>query len=513
MTNIRKIAGWRPGPAFYASAALAALALLLYPLIRLAAYSVPWYDDYNYGRFAKTAMAEAPTLWNALKGAAECIRISWYAWQGTYGSILFMVLMPGIWGEEYYRFGPVFLILFLALAVCVLVGTLLRNVLKTDRQHALGLSAVSAAMTVLLLYTAREGFYWYNGGIHYVGMHSFAMLLVALAVKMICAGRSGMNYLRSALGAVLAFLVAGGNYVTALQGLLVLLSILAVGCLLRRRQTFFILPVLAVYMGGFILNVTAPGNDRRAASYAGWGMSPVKAVLYSFAEAGKHLWEFTGWMMLVLLAIMLPLILHMVKRTKFLFRCPGVVSLWSVCLYATGFTPSLYSMGHGGLGRTLNAVKLTWQLLSVLNVVYWCGWLCRYMEQRAEAAVDQDGAVPETGKAGGRLRITGRMCRWWFYLLAASAAFLVFAAEPNKAGSFSSYGAYYYIHTGEAYNFYQEYLERTALLNGDEENVALAPYSWRPWLICMGDLSENPQDESNRALAAWYDKEEIICRE
>lgn len=500
------MAGWRPGPALYAAGAVAALLLLLIPLMRLAVYSVPWYDDYNYGRYAKTAMEEAPTLGNALKGAWECIRISWYAWQGTYGSILFMVLMPGIWGEEYYRFGPMFLILLLTVSVCILVSTLLKNILKTDRIHALGLSAVSAILAVELLYTAQAGFYWYNGGIHYVGMHAFAMLLVAAAVKLLCEETRWRRYLWTLLGAVLAFLTAGGNFVTALQGMLVLFTVAGLGFLLRKGQTFFLLPVLAVYAGGFFLNVTAPGNDKRAESYVGWGMPPVKAVLYSFAEGGKHAWEFTGCMTLVLLLVMLPLILHMVKKTAFPFRWPGLVSLWSVCLYATGFTPSLYSMGHGGLGRTLNAVKLTWQLLLILNLVYWCGWVCARAGKRGTAGADAVSCNPSEGESG-----TARMWRWWFYPAAVLAAFAVFCAEPNKAGTFSSYGAYYYVHTGEAYNFYQEYLERVEVLHSDESRVVFPPYRWRPWLICMGDLSDDPGDESNRALAAWYDKDEIVC--
>ncbi len=488
--RVRRILEWRPGPALYAVAAAAALVLLLCPLIRLADYSVPWYDDYNYGRYGKVALDASPAFLSALKGAGDCIRTSWYAWQGTYGSILFMVLTPGIWGEEYYHYGPVFLILLLTAGVCVLAGTLLRDVLKAGWQYVTGLAAVSAAMAVLLVYTAQEGFYWYNGGVHYVGMHAFGMLLAAVAVKILCAKRFPASALWAVPGTLLAALVAGSNFVTALQMLLVLLSIAGLGCLLRRRQTFLMLPVLAAYAVGFYMNVSAPGNDKRADNYVGWGMSPVKSVLYSFAEGGKHLWEFTGWMTLVMLALMVPLILHMVKRSDFPFRYPGLISLWSVCLYATGFTPSLYSLGHAGLSRALNAVKLTWQMLLILNVVYWCGWLCRR-----------------------GVKLPDRMWRWWFYPLAAAAAFVVFVTEPNQAGSFSSYGAYYYIHTGEAYNFYQEYLERVELLNKDGETVVLRPYHWRPWFLCMGDLSENPQHESNRAMAAYYGKKEIICRE
>jgi hypothetical protein len=490
--KIKKIVGWRPGAPLYACVMAAALVFLLVPLIRVAAYSVPWYDDYNYGRFAKMAMEDAPTFANALKGAWECIRISWYAWQGTYASILFMALMPGIWGEEYYCFGPIFLILFLTVSVCVLACTLLRNVLKADWQHALGIAAVSAVMAVELIYTAQAGFYWYNGGVHYVGMHSFAMLMTAVAVNIFCSDKRWKRMLEALLGVVLALLVAGGNFVTALQGLLVLLSIVGLGCLLRRHQTFAILPMFCAYVGGFWLNVTAPGNDKRAESYVGWGMSPVKAVLASFKEGFGHMWTFTGWMGVLLLVLMLPLVWNMVKKTDFSFRWPGVVSLWSLCLYATGFTPSLYSLGHAGLGRTLNAVKLTWQLLLICNTVYWCGWLCRCLERKGRT-------------------VKGQMSRWWFYPLVAAAAFVIFSTETNRAGSFSSYGAYYYIHTGEGYNFYQEYLERVALLRGDEDTVVLSPYHWRPWFLCMGDLSADPEDDSNRALAVWYGKDEVIC--
>ncbi|MCM1551593.1 MAG: hypothetical protein NC092_02755, partial [Butyrivibrio sp.] len=353
---------------------------------------------------------------------------------------------------------------------------------------------------------AQEGFYWYNGGVHYVGMHSLGLLLVAVAVKLVCSERGeggtglGTCLIWAVLGSVLALFVAGSNFVTALQVLLVLLTVVGIGILLRRRRTLWLIPMLLIYAGGFYMNVTAPGNDKRAQSYIGWGKPPIQAVLCSFVEGAKHAWEFTGLMTIVFLLLMLPLIWHMVKRTRFAFPYPAAVSLWSVCLYATGFTPSLYSLGHEGLSRTLNAVKLTWELLLILNVVYWCGWLCRRRESANEG---------RQGESTGEVRLW----RWWSYPLILGAALLVFVTEPNQAGSFSSYGAYYYIHTGEAYNFYQEYLERVELLKGEGDIVRLTPYHWRPWFLCMGDLSDDSGDESNRALAAWYDKDKVICAE
>lgn len=483
----KKFLGWRPGTGIYAAAVTVALLLLLYPLIRLANYSVPWYDDYNYGSFARMAMRSAPTLANALKGVRECIHISWYAWQGTYGSIIFMVLMPGIWGEEYYRFGPVFLILLLIISVSLFVYTLLRTVFGSRRVHGIGIGIVSAILALELMHTAQAGIYWYNAGVHYVGMHSFMLLTVSVALRVMYADNRWVSVGLAVPGTALAALTAGGNFVTALQGILVLGTMAGLFGLARRKRTVCILPMLAVYMGGFYLNVSAPGNAKRSASYVGWGMSPAKAVLHSFVEGWNHAWEFTGLMTLAILLLMLPLVWHMVSRSRFAFRFPGLVSLWSVCLYATGFTPSLYSMGHAGLDRTLNAVKLTWQLLLVINLIYWCGWLSRKKRRQSEE----------------------NMCRWWFYPAVAVAMLISFWVEPDPEGSFSSYGAYYEVHSGLAYNFYQEYLERVELLSGPGDYVELAPYHWEPWLICIGDLSEDPDDESNRALAEWYNKEEV----
>ena len=86
---------------------------------------------------------------------------------------------------------------------------------------------------------------------------------------------------------------------------------------------------------------------------------------------------------------------------------------------------------------------------------------------------------------------------------------MIFQVSPNQAGHYSAYGAYYYVHTGEAYNFHQEYLERVDKLLGDEDDVQLQPYHYKPWFLCMGDLSEDENNEANRSLAIWYDKDSV----
>ena len=111
--KLKKICLWKPGKVLVTMGCLGLLFLTLVPLLRLTVYAAPYYDDYNFGQFARAAMIQEQSKWAAVAGALDCSRTQWYAWQGTYSSIFFMTLMPAIWGEQYYFLGPVFIILLL----------------------------------------------------------------------------------------------------------------------------------------------------------------------------------------------------------------------------------------------------------------------------------------------------------------------------------------------------------------------------------------------------------------
>lgn len=366
-----KIVSWKPSARLVSVFAFLMLVIILVPLARIIPYTVPWYDDYNYGSYARNGIELYGGICGAVKGAADCVRTQWYAWQGTYSSIFFMALMPAVWGEDKYFLGSLFIFALLILGVFALVKVLVRDVLGGNRYSCLTLQSVTASVVLMFIYTAKTGFYWYNAGIHYVGMHAVAMLLIAAAIKLLTA---------------------------------------------KKKQTV-------------------------------WLFLPF-SMLFAFVAA------------------------------------------LSFCLYTSGFTPSLYAMGHGGLSRTLNAVKMTWQLLLILNEVYFLGWLQQYLEKKSK-------------------NISGD-ASWWFYALVGVVMLLIFSASDNQAGNYSAYGAYYYVHTGEAYNFHEQYLERVEMLKSDASQVVLEPYRFKPWFLCMGDLSDNPDSEENRAIADWYGKASVV---
>ncbi len=495
--KIKKCLGWGPGMGIVAVCAAIALLLLLIPLLRLAFYAAPWYDDYNYGKLVKDYLAQDYSMVSALKGAVACVRREWWAWQGTFSSVFFMSLMPGVWGEEYYGLGPIFILLLLTFSVCTLVKVLARDVLKARWAFCIIWQSVASAMALVLIHNSQTGFFWYNAGIHYVGMHSFLLLLLAAWIRLLLAKKKAFlpfHVLCTCAGAVI---VSGANYVTALQGLVVGISLLALAALLRNRRGFLLLPSIMAYAYGFYKNVSAPGNMKRSMNYQGWGLDPLSAIGRSFVEAFRHFGDFTGLITLTVLLLLAPVIWLAVRELQFRFRYPGLLLLWSICLYATGFTPSLYTLGHGGLARTLNAVKLTLQLVLLINEVYWIGWL--------QGKLVQAGRLPGGRTAGKRIPLA-------HYLAVMCMALAVFVTRPYPVGSYSSWDAYDCIHKGEAYNFHQEYLERVETIKEGGSMVTVRPYGFRPWILSPGELSEDHQSEPNRSMAMWYDKERITCK-
>lgn len=249
------ILSWSPSDRAVSYAALAALLLLLVPLFRIAQYSVPWYDDLNYGLYTKNAVDAGAGFADILKAVLECVRVQWYAWQGTYSSIFFMALMPAAWGEKYYFLGPVFLILVLTFSVYTFMHVILTEIFGADRYKAATVSAVTAALCVVLIHSSQAGFYWYNGGVHYVGMHSFLLLLAAVCIKLGLAEKAAAKTGYMFLGIILAVCAAGANYVTALQGIVILVLIAVLVFLIKRNTCYFYIPVIAVYLFGFYKNV------------------------------------------------------------------------------------------------------------------------------------------------------------------------------------------------------------------------------------------------------------------
>lgn len=491
LSRVKKIAGFSIKEKWLAVFSMGAMLVLLAPLFRLALYAVPYYDDYLHVTFPKSFLREYGGLSGWWDGVLYTVKSQYYAWQGTYSTQFIVSANPLILDDKYYSYAVFAVLGLFVISMVAAVKMLTKRLLGMSCGASWMMAAVVTTALVEFIHTAQQGIFWYNGEVHYTLMHGLMMLIIAIVVEILYAKSYKRAFLLSLPAAVLGVIVAGSNFVTILQGLLVLLTIIGLGILKKNKNTWFLAMPTILYTIGFYLNVAAPGNAKRGAHYESCGA--LESILLSFKSSFEQLWNFTGWSLLVVMLLIAPIIWNGVKKTEYDFRVPGLVTLYSVCLYATGFTSSYYGMGTPGLGRTWVVIKFTLQLLIFLNEIYWIGWFVKRKQKKGEV----------------------RSVRHYLLYYGALGLMMLglFALSDSQAGDFSSYGAYYYVHTGEAFNFYQEYQNRVNTIENGGEEVALEPYFWKPSFLCIGDLSTDPNAAQNKSVADWYGKKAVYVKE
>lgn len=478
---------------------LLVLLIGLVPIYRLALYAAPYYDDYSYGNAVRSFYdAYGPS--GIISGIIYNVKTFWWAWQGTYGSIIFMSLMPAAFGEEYYFVGLWVIISCITAGTFVFVYNFSRLIGRAGKWLSCGIASISTLFLIELIYSAHQGFYWFNGAVHYTFMHGLMLFMLTCMLRILCNDKkkavlSGLLW--GLLTVLLALLVAGSNFTTALQGALLFALFVFIGIIKKNKRVFYTIPALVAYCFGMYKNCVAPGNLVRGAYYTGQG--PIEAILNSLKEAFIEFPTFTGFITLAFLLVLAPGLYEIVRNKNFKFKCPALVVILSFCIYATGFTPSFYAMGGPGVARTWNVIKFTFQLLLIFDEAYILGWV-----SKKKSVINSEKNV--LNKLNHNLA---------YYFGCCALAILIVAVTQNQAGSYSSYGAYLYTHTGEAQCYRQEHLYRIDAINEGKESgnldIVLQPHAFKPWLL-MGtnELGYSAGDEQNTFMAQFYGVNSIV---
>jgi hypothetical protein len=72
--------------------------------------------------------------------------------------------------------------------------------------------------------------------------------------------------------------------------------------------------------------------------------------------------------------------------------------------------------------------------------------------------------------------------------------------------------AVYDLRDGDAEEYDRVADERERLLLSDETNIGLPPFTKKPHLLFFNDVTTDPSDLSNVAMAAYYSKESILVQ-
>lgn len=454
----------------------------LIPIVALSPYVFARADDYSFGYRAHIAWETTGSVWELLKAVFEMIKTAYYGWQGTYSSIFLMSLQPAVFDEKLYAIVPMLFILIITLASYFFVKTILVDWLKADKKMCGICISAYVLLVIQCMPVKQSAFFWYNGAIHYIGSHCVLLCLLAFAVK-VYLGRHGLG---SWIGAAIcAVYVGGGNHVTAVSTLLIVLTMfLSVLVNKSWKKNYRICVLGGVYLVALCINIMAPGNFIKM----GWsnGLGIVEAFFQAFIKAIQYVFnQWVQWETLIVIAVCSPIIWRMVAKMKISFSYPLVFVGYSWCYMASLFFTPLFTLGHINVGRFQNIMFLQAMLWLMFDIGYIMGWLQRKYKISEEVSLCKNEKK--------YVFIIG--------IVALGMSFLYMVLEPER---YTSTAAINTLQDKSLYEYADDYWYNVEQLETEEKEVVIKDLSNIPIFL-------NPVECEAwySGLRLFYEKDEI----
>lgn len=508
----------------------------LIPVVMMAGYSYPGADDYSFASGSRQIWTETQNLFLVIGKAAEKTVTEYFEWTGCFSSTFFMALQPAVFGERWYFMTTVIMLSMLCGSTVYLFRVILVKGLKIEPALVHSVSMVTLLVLIQSMVGRREAFYWYNGSVHYIFLHSVGMFMLGTMISAAIAinGTGGSAApvkmrrkikINLAAAAVLGIIVGGGNYLTGLV-VGIIMALMGVPVIWRkkwRRYKLLLLPAIC-YLTAFMINVLAPGNRVRADG--SMGMNPFKAIMVSFHYVLEYaLSDWTGWVVIWMVITLIPLFWKAASQTAFTFSRPLLVTVISLCLLAATITPPLYAIGNIGAGRLQALIYTAYILLLVLNVGYLTGWVQKQLGRKELPDTNKslDGKdvhdkINEPDEKNSPSGEPGQFSPRLVKILIFCGAFGMLAAvlsiipEPHY---FTFTSAVADIANGRAARYRDAMAERAGRMNraGTDEEVILAPLPPAPFLLSAEDITAQKDHWLNWAMAEYYGVAAVTVKE
>lgn len=467
-----------------------ALVVILLPLLAISQYNYPSADDWTYGANTYRAISSHEGILNFIKTVIDTVRND--QWEARFMNITLATLQPGIFGEHCYAIVAWLMIGSIIFSEMFLVA---KCIGKENRGLILPISVPVIILQLLYCPSPEESFYWYTGAVNYTFVYSVSLVLMALFLKLTETMRLGKRIAITLLAVLLAIIVGGDNFATSLSTMCLMLC-LEILFLIRRRDALKRTWIVTLTEILSVLKcVTSPLTATRINGNFGGNTAntPVMAILLSFERTFLNIISWTNLKVLLMILLILPFLWKAVRKMNASFRLPGVFTALSFGIYASQATATIYVDGTMGGGRQGAILWYFYVLWLVANVMYWCGWIAKYV-LKAEKAERTDEFLK---------KYLLRYCTTAGALLAAAVLF------GNVQGT-SSYRAYRMWRNGWAQAYAAGWEERLKVLKDDSvKNPVFEPLNYVE-LIMYTDLQ--PEDGYvwvNGACAEYYGKESI----
>ena len=480
---------------------VAALLLIVVPLLYITRYVWPSSDDYEFSIFAKEAFVAGGSVFEIVKQAWGVVTEKYLHWQGTYSAIFLMALQPGIWGDQFYGVGAVIVIVSLLTALFSLSYVLMVKHSKAKKSVWLTItSLVTFAWLLRLMYT-EEAFYWWNGASYYMGFYSWAMILVAMEL---CFYTDWQNYSKTKksffyiISVLICLFLGGGSYPAALMFVLVSGGIFVSSIINKKKSVFATGTITVASITGLLINVLAPGNVNHM-NNGGIEVGAVEAILISIRDGLLYIRSWTNISVIMMFVFLLPFIWQLVKNSPLKFRYPILATILSGGLYLSEYAPISYAFGGFAPGRMINIYYLNFYLLLLFNVCYWVGYLCRKLETKKPAVIANIESAQKKWQSA--------------YVCIVGVLFLLSVARVGITNT-NLYKVYVELYNG-SYEMVDEFYEdRVAYLKEHQgEDVVVDKVPYESAITFYSDIFNYKEHMVNVAMARYYGVNSITLRE
>lgn len=476
-----------------AACLLILLIINLLPIIYLGRFNHPTGDDYYYGAEAHIVWEKTGSVIETIKEALKGAAYDYQTWQGTYSAMVLMRLQPTVFSESAYHWVTFVILLLLTGGIFYLLKPVICRWLGGSSASWIAIASVLTLLAVQTVPTPAESMFWYNGSMYYTGYLAVTFFFWGKLLRYLLQPRiRDILYM-----AILAVFLAGGNYISLLPGM-ILLVIVALWLLYKKdkKRGIGIAIVTVAILAGFIVNAMAPGNAVRQSDM--WKIPAWKAVIKSLLQGVRYLvaWVGPGWLSAAV--VITPFLLKIYGKTDFGFRYAVIVLGLIYGIFCSASCPTFYTMNSTGPARAVAVCYYGFILFTFAAY----GYVLGYFYQRVLPRVREGYKLP---------KISGTVMS-----AAILTALLLIQAANGSLAETTSVKSFQSIISGEAAAYEQEYLERLAILEDDTvEDAVLPPYENRPQFLYVGDLAVDPQEPANQKVALFYDKKtvSVYCAE
>lgn len=484
----------------------AALVASLVPLIALGRYDWASADDFTNAARSANILREGGGFISLVSGAVKYAIDVYSGWQGTYFASFLLPFNPVAFGEQYYRFVPVLLLGLFLLGTFVLCRTIGRRVLNAQTNEILIAFALISLVSIQLLPTPVESFFWYCGSMIYTGLYSVSLIYYACLIALTREEKKGKRIFLLCAGVLLAFICGGASFHTALMSAIFpFLYALWFALVKKDRKRALALGVFFALSAAFLaLNVLAPGNAARMSAAGTQSVNLLALALSCLKHSLARLNGFLHPYLVIPMLLLIPVFWSIYKRGDFHFRLPGLVCAFAFCVVSVGFAPTYfaYNLEWEGPGRHVNLVFFTYVWLIAFCEFYALGWVYnKYCEFQKLAGSGEKAFALVGVFAKKSLGVCAALL-----LLIWTGLFY----SANGVGWVTSASALKSLLDGSAAAYSAQMEEFIAQCNDPSVEIpTTTPFFNRPALLWFDGPSSDEDNWCNSAIAGFYGKSAI----